>query len=329
MILFVTILTVIIWFWAAGQTTHESDVTTTVRFRPPEGSTITVSPMTASVMLTLSGPRSAVNSAKDACKEGIELTITPDDSELTSQKLLTMVNALDAIRNTGAEVVDTIPTSFTLTVLTMHHVEAAVEVVLSGVTVSGDVTVDPATVMLSIPSHIRDKLPEAITVNAIVSDAALEQLQPGVVHKRDAVIRLPAELDTADVTIVPNRVSVTFKIQSKTQKTTLQQIRVLIASPAEDYAAYSVFLPRTIISNVTIEADTAIITGIEKGDVTVFAIVRLASRDMEQRIDNKTVTTFLAIMEDGTGHEVIATVEDPAVLNIELLIEPVTLQPTP
>ena len=112
-----------------------------------------------------------------------------------------------------------------------------------------------------------------------------------------------------------------FKIQSQTQKTELPQIRVLVAGPAEDYAAYSITLPRTIVPNVTIEADTDIITEIKSGKVTVFAIVRLKSSELEDRITEKAVTTFLAFTEDGAGHVVKATVEDPALLNIELKIE--------
>jgi len=233
------------------------------------------------------------------------------------------ISALNVIRNTGAEVASATPASFSLDVQTMDLVEATIDVDLPGVTISGDVIFDPATVTLRIPRAIRDELPEAITVTAVISDDAVKQLQPGVVHTRDASIRLPPPLDTSDVTIEPSRVSVTFKIQSKTQKTVLPQVRVLIAGPAEDYAAYSITLPRTIVPNVTIEADTDLISGIESGDVTVYAIVRLASRDVEQGLTAKQVTAFLAITEDGVGHVLEATVEDPALLEIELVIEPV------
>ena len=321
-ILFVTIVTIVIWLWAAGQTKHIDSVSTTLRFRPPEGSTTMIMPDSADITITLSGPLSAVERAKLVCEEdALELILGVPDGEHTVQNLPAVLSALDAIRNTGAEVSATNPVSFLLDVQTMDIVEAAVEVVLPSVTVSGDVTVDPATVTLHIPKAIRDELPEAISVTAVVSDAVLEQLQPGVVHTRDASIQLPASLDTSDVTIVPSRVSVTFQIQSQTQKTLLPQVRVLVAGSAEDYSAYSITLPRTIVPNVTIEADTDIITGIESGNVTVYAIVRLASRDLEQGITEKTVTTFLAITEDGAGHELTATVEDPTLLNIELQIE--------
>ena len=322
-ILFVTIVTVVIWVWAAGQTKHESSVTTTLRFKPPEGSTSTVVPTFASITLTLSGPRSAVEKAQSVCEDGLDLTVVAADGEYELLELPAKISALNVIRNTGAEVASATPASFSLDVQTMDLVEATIDVDLPGVTISGDVIFDPATVTLRIPRAIRDELPEAITVTAVISDDAVKQLQPGVVHTRDASIRLPPPLDTSDVTIEPSRVSVTFKIQSKTQKTVLPQVRVLIAGPAEDYAAYSITLPRTIVPNVTIEADTDLISGIESGDVTVYAIVRLASRDVEQGLTAKQVTAFLAITEDGVGHVLEATVEDPALLEIELVIEPV------
>jgi YbbR domain-containing protein len=138
---------------------------------------------------------------------------------------------------------------------------------------------------------------------------------------RDAAIRLPPSLDSSEITIEPNLVSVEFQIQSKTQKAYLPFVRVLIAGPAEEYAAFSITLPRVIVPKVEIESDTDIIDGIKSGKVTVFAIVRLKSSELEDRITEKAVTTFLAFTEDGAGHVVKATVEDPAQLNIELKIE--------
>lgn len=324
---FITIVTIVIWLWAAGQTKHDDSVSTTLRFRPPEGSTITIMPDSASITLSLSGPLRAVERAKRVCEEdALDLILGLPDGEHTLQNLTTMLNALDSIRDTDAEVTSTNPATFTLHVQTMELVEAAVEWILTGATVSGDVTVDPATVMLQIPKEIRDGLPEAITVQAVISDAALEQLQPNVIHTLDAAIRLPSPLAVPDVTIDPSHVKVTFKIQSKTQKTLREQVRILIAGPAEDHAKYRITLQSTIVPNVTIEADTEIISGIESGDVTVFAIVRLASRDLEQEISEKKITTFLAITADGNGHELVATVEDPALLDIELVIEPITTE---
>lgn len=327
-ILFVTLLTVVIWLWAAARTEVELYVNAKLHFTTSVGSLSTVSPTSKFVRLTFKGPQSSLNAAGEACLKGIELSIADDDGEVTLD-IASRMNTLDVIRDTGAEVVSADPTSITLLVQTMVIVEAAVEQVLPGVTVSGDVTVDPATVTLRIPKQLRSQLPEAVTVHAVVSETVLEQLRPGKMHTEDATIQLPAALEDQGVIIEPNRVSLSFKIQSKTDKTTLPQVRVLIAAPAEDYAAYSVSLPVKIIPNVTIEADKEIISKIASGEITVFALVRLASRDMEQRIDSKNVTSFMAMLEDGTGVQVKATVEDVASLIVALEIAPLPLTSSP
>jgi hypothetical protein len=108
----------------------------------------------------------------------------------------------------------------------------------------------------------------------------------------------------------------------------ISQVRILLAGPAEDYSNYVIELPRKIISNVTVEADAELIDQIESGKATVFAIVRLASRDMEMSIDTKKITSFLAISENGNGREVDASIEDPSLLNIKLDIKPVPTQVT-
>ena len=324
-ILFVTVLAVLIWIWAATRTEGERTISTTLHFKAPEGSASTITPSSKPVRLTFKGPRGSLDTAEDLCAQGIDIDLASDDGDITLD-VQTRINENNLFRNSGAEVTTADPTVLTLNVQTLISVEAVVEPVLPSVTVSGDVTVDPSTVTLLLPKSIRDTLPEAITVSAVVSERILEQLQPGAVHTRNASIQLPESLEDKGVVAEPSRISLSFKIQSKTDKTTLPQVRVLIAGPAEDYAAFNVALPVKIIPNVTIEADKDIIAKIASGDVTVFAIVRLASREMEQRIESKRVTAFLAMLNDGSSVQVHATPEDAASLDIALQIEPVALQ---
>ncbi|HIB50201.1 MAG TPA: hypothetical protein EYO40_02780 [Phycisphaerales bacterium] len=211
---------------------------------------------------------------------------------------------------------------------TMVSVEAVVVPVLNDVQISGDVTVDPATVTLLIPTSVRDTLPEAIQVTASLSPNELSLLQHGVVHTKSVGVRLPAPLDLPDIKVEPSTVLISFTIQSNTAKTLISQVRILLAGPAEDYSYYVIELPRKIISNVTVEADAELIDQIESGKATVFAIVRLASRDMEMSIDTKKITSFLAISENGNGREVVASIDDQSLLNIKLDIKPVPTQVT-
>lgn len=312
-----------IWLWAAGNTKDDTIVRVELNFSPPEGSTSTITPSSTTVTVTFRGPQPGLKAAREACSGGLTITV-PTTSGTPELDLALSIAELDAIRRTGIEISEIDPKSVLLHVKTMVKVEAVVVAILNGVQVSGDITVDPATVTVLIPRAVRDSLPEVITVTANMSAAELGLLLPGVVHTKDAGIRLPSPLDLPDVTVEPNRVAVSFKIQKKTAKTTLPHIRVLLAGPAEDYSGYSIELPRKLIPNVTVDADANLIAEIENGNATVFAIVRLASMDLEQGIDHKGVTAFLAITDDGLGQEVTATVEDQSLLDIELRIVPVT-----
>ena len=83
-ILFVTALTIVVWFWAAGNTKITSNEAIILHFKTPEGSVTTISPADSDIDLTFSGPRLAVDAAKKACIGGLDFTIAlPDASTRT------------------------------------------------------------------------------------------------------------------------------------------------------------------------------------------------------------------------------------------------------
>ena len=157
MILFVSVLTIIIWLWAAGGTTDEATITTTLRFTPPEGSTCTVTPSFESITLTLAGPHAGVEAAKKVCQDSLSFPVATTEGNVALSDIASTISELDVIRATGAQVISASPASFNLDIQTMVTVEAAVEPVIPNVVVSGDVTVNPSTVTLIIPQEIRNQ----------------------------------------------------------------------------------------------------------------------------------------------------------------------------
>ena len=321
-IIFVTMLAVIIWILSATRTETKRIVSATLHFKAPEGSSSTITPELKPVTLTFKGPRGSLDTVEALCTKAISVPIASDDGDITLN-VASIVNALDSFHSTGAKVIVAEPNSLTLNVQTLVTVEASVQYSLPSIQVSSDVTIDPSTVSLQIPKSVRKELPEAISVTAVVSERVLAQLKPGIMHTKLAAVQLPESLDGIGVLVEPDRVLLSFTIQSKIDKTTLSQVRVLVAAPAEDYGEYSVSLPVKIIPNVSVEADKELITLINSGKVPVFAIVRLKSSDMEQGITSKLVATFLAILEDGTAQQIGATLEDQSLLDIALEIVPV------
>ena len=84
-----------------------------------------------------------------------------------------------------------------------------------------------------------------------------------------------------------------------------------------------------MLRSITIEADVDVIAQIEAGDAMVFAVVRLASRDLEGGIEQATVTAFLAIADDGTSVPVTARGVDVADLAVDVQITPMADAPAP
>ena len=215
--LFVIVLTMMVWFWAAGNTKEFTVLNIKLNFTPPEGSSSIISPDTITATVTFRGPQSVLKAARDACSMGLTITV-PTTSGTPKINLVSRIAQLDAIQQTGVEITDVEPKSISLSVKTMVSVEAVVVPVLNDVQISGDVTVDPATVTLLIPSSVRDTLPESIKVTASLSPNELALLQHGVVHTKNAGVRLPSPLDLPDVKVEPSTVSISFKIQSNTAK---------------------------------------------------------------------------------------------------------------
>ncbi len=320
--LFVIVLTLMVWLWAAAKTQIDTVLIVPLHFSPPEGSNSIIFPAEIDAKITFNGSKSSLKSAREACNAGLTLTV-PTTSGTTKIDLATRISELDTIRFTGAEISSIDPKTIDLKVKTMVSVIASVVPVLNGVQITGDITVDPATVTLLIPSSIRDTLPEVIKVLATIAPSEMALLQHGVVQTKNAGVQLPVPLDLPDVIVDPSTVSISFTIQSNTAKTDVAQVRVLLAGAAEDYSGYSIELPRKFISNVTIEADAELIEQIINEKATIFAFVRLSSRDMELGIDKKKVTVFLAVTEDGIGHKIHATVTDQSLLHVDLVIKPV------
>ena len=165
-----------VWFWAEANTKNTTVEVIKINFSPPAGSNSIISPFKETVTVTFHGSRSEIEAAKVACSDGLTITVPTTDGT-PNIDLASRIAQLDAIRQTGVEITDVDPKSISLIVKTMVSVEAVVVPVLNDVQISGDVTVDPATVTLLIPSSVRDTLPEAIQVTASLSPNELALLQ--------------------------------------------------------------------------------------------------------------------------------------------------------
>jgi len=301
--LLVTGVTVLIWFWAAGETRDQSNVYATVRFNVPSatGEQWVLEPREVTAELSIEGATLAIQRTKASLEQHIRIEISP-------QKGTQQINLVDAL-GTHPEILETFVTIRTAKPATVEvqadmivTAPAEIRVVRpAGVRTEGEPTVEPERATVRLPSTLLDRLGEDLTVDAIVEETRLNALPPGIPQAIDVPLRLVGVSNNPHVTIEPSTAKVTLTVRSRQREITLDRVRVHLAGPHEDYDDYRVALEESFLRHVTVAVEEDLARLIESGEVTVIAMVHLSHREKEMQIEQKRVNYFLALVPDESG----------------------------
>ncbi len=322
----VTAVAMFIWFWAAVETRENDNVSFHVYFAPSKPAEWVLRPRNLpetgylTVTVELEGSRFSLQRAREL--DRIRLI---QDIELPSDSGSHQVNLVDALMkhelllDTGVRVHSAKPKSIELTIDKLVTVTASIRPVLPQLETEGPIEVKPTEAEVTLPSRLRESLGNDLVVEARVSKARLDELEPGEERKLLAGLHLPATTgDFGPVTIKPNSATITLTVRSRIRETTLPTVRVQIFSPPEDQLEYIIEIDEQDkqLRDVTIRADAALISQIEQRDVKVVALLHLTTSDKDQRIKSKPITCFMAVPDVGTATIVQAEVAGSARLPI-------------
>jgi hypothetical protein len=324
--LVVTVVALLIWFWAAGETRKEDTVSFRVDLVPPETREWVVSPSFFDASVTVLGSPLALRKARELgaveLHLGNELPATPGALTANVAALLASHHPL---RRTGVSVLSAQPVTVDITVDRLVAVTAAIKPILPNLQTAGDVTVTPTQATVRLPLRLRDVAGDDLTLEAVVDQARLDQVEPGRFYSLAAKLRLPQSLadNSIPFEIDPPLATVEFTVRSRIEQVTLPQVLVQIAGPWQDHEEYIVEVDERDkqVQDVTIKADGDLIKRIAANDVPVVALVHLTNKDKEQRIESKPVTCFLAILPDGPVTLVEAEIADspgPPVIRLNI-----------
>ncbi|MCH7798098.1 MAG: hypothetical protein IID28_06595 [Planctomycetes bacterium] len=294
----VTVVAVLIWVWAAMETRDQDVARFRIELVPAAGQVITPREVTARVQME--GSKLALERALQlAARTQVKLTA---GNELPSQPgvhLTALLEALEqneAVIDTGVRLVSVDPIDMEIEIDDLVNVTLSVKPVLPGVELEGAVTVEPAQVVVTLPSRVRERAGDTLQVEARVLQQRLDRLNPGVVSTVTAKLSLSAPLaDEQSVTIQPSRATIKFTVKSRIKETTLSTVRIQIAGPPEDHDEYRIEIENPTLADVTIKADGELISQIERNQAVVVAMVHLSQREKERGIDSKAVTCFMAL----------------------------------
>jgi hypothetical protein len=302
-ILIVTVVTALIWAWAATETREEKTVFGTVRFAIEDETTQwLIAPRDLAPNITLEGSKMAIQRAEQVLRTGLVLDIRKREPGRQTIDLAQAIQEHRLIADTGATVSATEPATIGLDVDRIVHVQAArIDPKLPGVQVR-DLEIDQTNVVISMPSLVRERYPGDLAVEAFVETRQLQGLPPGVQHNVDAAIRLPQVglQNQPAVTVTPATVRISFTILSRTRELLLDSVRVQVEGSPENFREYLVELTEQTLREVTVEADADLIQRIEAGEMYVAAVVHLSLTDMEQGVTQKAASFFLALPAVGT-----------------------------
>jgi hypothetical protein len=325
----VTVVTLLVWIWAAGKTRDQTTLSASIRFAPPSEAEYLASPAELPVKVTVVGSSQALRNAEDRLRNPLSVPVVPEPgSRSVTIELDQAIAERPELARTGVEIIAVDPPSIIVQVDQVVHVTAAVRPALGDVRTEGPIEIDPPQVDVAMPSVLRAQYAETLIAEAYVEPSRLARLEHGERHTLEAPLRLADWRGAAGSLVFnPPVVRVTFTPRSRLEQITLD-VRVQVLSPPEDSGEYVVELAESskVIPAVTIEAESDLVRRIRSGEVKVVAVVQLSTRDKEQRIESKPVTCVLALRSDAPGllgaTTVAATIagsREPPVVQLRIL----------
>ena len=325
-VIVVSVVTLLIWLVAEGRTRSSETFPGRVQFVVASGDSpahFEVSPAQIPVMITVSGPASAIREARSSLlSESLRIEVAAEHGRRELNDLMGLVAQLNKIRKMGVEVVSIDPTDVVLDIAERVPRQATVRPLLPAETRVEDLSVEPKQATIYVLRPDLKKLPDPLLVEAIVDPDDLTSLERGGDHTVNATLRLAGDTALgAAATIDPPSAAVRFRLLGSLRQTTIDTVRVMVLTAPEDLGAFDVTVADKLLAQVDIEADPDTIDRIESG-MNVFAVVYLKRDDLEKRIASKQVAFLIALDIDGPGRGVQIVGGDSELPTVALTIEP-------
>ena len=300
--LIVTLVTVLIWAWAASETReHKIIPAARIQFVVSDAANWNITPAAITLSLNVEGTKLSVQKLTDLLRQPAKITVPANVGHL-SIDLAEALRGNDDVRKTGATMVSSDPPLVDIDLDQIDRIQVPVKANLPGVTPEGEITVQPREVSVSLPHALRQRLPQDFAVEAFIDRRELDLLTPGAPQSQEVRLRLPETLSAgSEVRMNPSKVKVNFTIRSRIRETVIDSVRVQIAGPPEDRDTYRVEIDPKVLRGVMLMADADLSRQIESGEVPVIALLQLSSREKEAMIDHKAVSCFLALVPETNG----------------------------
>lgn len=296
----VTLVTVLIWIWAAGETREEITSFSDLRFSGQTRDSVRVTPEELpSVSFQVRGPRREVDAVASRFRDVLDIPIgtlgipaAPGEHEIDLQSLGQAF--LDA-NEIAVTVLAADPPTARITIESLEQRLVPVIVELpDGVQTTNTVNVVPAEVELLLPSTLAD-LP-GLSVTAVVDDADLADLAPGRRHELEIALLLPDRIDGQSdaIRMTPRKARVGLDLVSTDASIVVPSIPVQVSGPPADLDQYEVTIDAAsvFLRDVMLRGPKDAIDDVANGRANVIAFIHLTSDDLANRIPETRISMW-------------------------------------
>lgn len=327
----VSLVSVLIWIVAEGESVSRERVEVSVRLIDADGGLVIraleAGAWSGRVLVSLEGSTTEVSDLRDRLRE--TLTFRPGDPGVPMESGRHELAIADVLRQSrvmegsGVTLVEVEPETVGVMIdrVTWQNLDVRVDV--PDVASTSSPVADPRRVRVQVPSLLADQFAELRTLTATLTPEQISRLELG---QRNVVENVPVELpiDLAlhpFVRLDPERVSVIVTLENRQDSITLANVPVQVRRPAFEAERWVVTVnPEDhLLESVTVTGPSDLIEQIRSGRLTIFATVVLTLDDRDAKITQKDATfsdlptplTFDA--PDTTVRLSIRTIETPAV----------------
>ena len=321
----VTLVALLIWIWAAGETRETQTAFLELNFTGPTNDSMRISPKELPpIRMYLRGPRRALEDAIDRLRKPITLIAgtlgVPSDAGSHELDLTTIGQNLIDDMGLPVSVTGSDPTDATISIEPLTTVTVAVDPVLpKGVRTSGRIEVKPETATIVVPASLANS--DDLRLEAQLSASDLEGRQTGRRHELEIPLSLPASSTASDsiVKINPRTVEVRLTLDANETELALSTpVPVQIAGPPSELESMLVEIDPddAFLRNVVLRGPAETIGRLEANNAAsggIIAFVHLTSDDLLKRITEKSVTlwnlpsdvTVVSVGDDSTAFPLI------------------------
>jgi hypothetical protein len=286
----VTLISVMVWVVAEGQTLQRQSTEVTLGFVGTQqyATAVETPGWSGRVEVTFEGSASSVKAIEALLREPLTLSPgqdgLPTDDGVHTIDLRASLRGHSRLRDSAIAIAGVEPRSVAVKVTGLERIEQTIEVVLPEGVEASSISVNPATVMLSAPTGT---LAGASPPRVVLDPAVLAGLPQGrAVTLSDQPIRLSG---LVGVRMEPTTAQVILELRTRTDQLVIPSVPVALQMPAIEATRWIVEVPdaERVIRNVTLIGPASAIESYRKGERELIAVVRLGFEELETGITSK------------------------------------------